>query len=137
MSRKSNSTPSTAAGANPGSRGRFDLGPVFAAMSDPTRRAILTRLTEEPATVGELAEPFEMSLPAVSKHLKVLERAGLLEREVVGRVHHCHAVLEPLREAGEWIAQREAFWDQSLESLRSFLDESPKDQPRDATQTRR
>lgn len=97
-------------------------------MSDPTRRAILTRLTEGPATVGELAEPFSMSLPAVSKHLKVLERAGLLEREIIGRVHHCRAVLEPLREAETWIAQREAFWDQGLDSLRSFLDESYKDQ---------
>jgi DNA-binding transcriptional ArsR family regulator len=63
-----------------------------------------------------------MSLPAVSKHLKVLERAGLLEREIVGRVHHCRAVLEPLREAEDWIARRGAFWERGLDSLRSFLD---------------
>jgi DNA-binding transcriptional ArsR family regulator len=94
-------------------------------MADPTRRAILTRLAAAPATVGELAEPFDMSLPAVSKHLKVLERAGLLEREIVGRVHHCRAVLEPLRAAEAWMAQRQAFWDQGLESLRSFLNERP------------
>ena len=111
------------AGPKPSLQTRFDLGRVFSAMADPTRRAILARLVEGPATVSQLAEPFDMSLPAVSKHLKVLERAGLLGREIVGRVHHCHAVIEPLKEAEAWIAQREAFWEQGLDSLRSFLAE--------------
>ena len=86
------------------------LGRVFAAVADPTRRAIVARLTEGPATVSELARPFEMSLPAVSKHLKVLEGAGLMRREIVGRVHHCHATLEPLRAAESWLHERNAFW---------------------------
>ncbi len=106
-----------------------DLGPVFAAVSDPTRRRILARLTEGTATVSELAKPFDMSLPAVSKHLKVLERAGLLERRIEGRVHHCRAVLEPLLRAEAWIAQRSAFWDEALDSLSDFLRE-----PREAKQ---
>lgn len=116
--RRSNSD----ASAGSGRRSQIDLGRVFSAVADPTRRAILARLAEGSATVSELAEPFEMSLPAVSKHIKVLERAGLLERDIVGRVHHCRARLEPLLQAEAWIAQRQAFWDRGLESLRSFLD---------------
>jgi DNA-binding transcriptional ArsR family regulator len=119
----------------PQGRRNVDVGLVFAAMADPTRRAILTRLAASPATVGELAEPFDISLPAVSKHLKVLEQAGLLEREIVGRVHHCRAVLEPLRAAEAWMAQRQAFWDKGLESLRSFLNERPSALPREAGRT--
>lgn len=99
-----------------------DLGVVLAAVADPTRRAILDRLAGGTATVTELAEPFEMSLPAVSKHLKVLERAGLLNRTIVGRVHHCRAVPEPLEQVRAWLAERGAFWDRGLESLRSLLD---------------
>jgi len=99
-----------------------DLSPVFAALADPTRRAILTRLADGPATVGALAEPFAMSLPAVSKHLKVLEAAGLLERRVVGRVHHCSAVSEPLGAAARWLRRRSRFWDSRLEALGDYLD---------------
>jgi len=85
----------------------------------------VARLTEGPATVGELAAPFAMSLPAVSKHLKALERAGLMRREIVGRVHHCHATLGPLgplRAVEEWIQQRNAFWDTKLAALGDYLD---------------
>ncbi|NKB88539.1 MAG: metalloregulator ArsR/SmtB family transcription factor [Acidobacteria bacterium] len=98
------------------------LGRVFAAVADPTRRAIVARLAEGTATVSEIARPFEMSLPAVSKHLKVLEAAGLLRREVVGRVHHCYADLEPLRAAENWLHERNAFWDRKLDALGEFLD---------------
>ena len=98
------------------------LGRVFAAIADPTRRAIVARLAEGSATVSELARPFDMSLPAVSKHLKVLETAGLMRREIVGRVHHCHATLEPLRAAEHWIHERNAFWDRKLAALGDYLD---------------
>lgn len=101
-----------------------DLSQVFSAVADPTRRAILDRLSRGTATVGELAEPFDISLPAISRHLKVLERAGLMERRVEGRVHHCRAVPGPLREAEAWIARRCEFWEERFESLRSFLGES-------------
>jgi DNA-binding transcriptional ArsR family regulator len=98
------------------------LGRVFSAVADPTRRAIVARLTEGSATVSELAAPFAMSLPAVSKHLKVLEAAGLMRREVVGRVHRCHVTLEPLRAAQEWMQRRSEFWDRKLTALGDFLD---------------
>jgi len=103
----------------------FDLGAVFGAIADPTRRAMVVRLSEGPATAGELAAPFDMSLPAVSRHLKVLERAGLMRREIVGRVHNCHATLAPLRAAEAWIGQRNAFWDAKLAALSEFLDTEP------------
>jgi DNA-binding transcriptional ArsR family regulator len=111
--------------------GSSDVGAVFAALADPTRRAILDRLAGGPATVGELAAPFEMSLPAVSRHLKVLESAGLLERRVVGRTHHCRAVPAPMRAAADWIEQRSAFWDRALESLRDYVEHSPRERADD------
>lgn len=82
-----------------------ELGRVFAALSDHTRRAIIRRLAEAPLTVSEIAEPFDSSLQAVSMHLKVLERAGLLIRKVEGRVHHCQLDHEPLVRASRWAAQ--------------------------------
>ena len=81
----------------------LDLDSVFSALSDPTRRAILARLALGPSTVMELAKPFEMSLPAVSKHLKVLERTGLLAREIDGRVHHCQLMAVPMEGAASWM----------------------------------
>jgi DNA-binding transcriptional ArsR family regulator len=102
--------------------GEADLGPIFAALADPTRRAILAQLDRGPATVGELAAPFAMSAPAVSRHLKVLEAAGLMRRDVVGRVHHCHSVPEPLRDAEAWLRERHEFWDRRLAALGDFLD---------------
>lgn len=98
-----------------------DLDRTFAALADPTRRAILARLGEGQASVGELAEPFDMSLPAVSKHLKVLERAGLIERRKDGRTHYCRVNAAPLRDADEWLARYRAFWEGSLDSLAHFL----------------
>jgi DNA-binding transcriptional ArsR family regulator len=99
-----------------------DLDRVFAAIADPTRRAILMRLLRGPATVSELARPFAMSLPAVSKHLRVLERAGLMKRRVEGRVHHCQVVPSALQAAESWLVQRHRFWDERLAALRQHVD---------------
>jgi DNA-binding transcriptional ArsR family regulator len=101
------------------------LDATFAALSDATRRAILARLAETPdATVGELARPFAMSLPAVSKHLRVLEDAGLLARRREGREHHCRVVAEPMKTASEWISRYEKFWEGRLEALARYLEET-------------
>ncbi len=101
------------------------LDATFAALSDPTRRAILSRLGHGTATVGELAEPFDMSLPAISKHLKVLESAGLIRREKSGRNFHCSLRGETMQEAAEWIAGYREFWDRNLRSLDRFLKSPP------------
>jgi len=100
------------------------LGSTFGALADPTRRAIVERLTHGEASVGELAEPFDMSLPAISKHLSVLEDAGLLVRTKEGRVRHCRLIEEPLRDALEWIATYGSFWEGQLDSLGEFLTRS-------------
>ncbi len=101
---------------------KYNLDKTFAALADPTRRAILARLSGGHATVGELAEPFEMSLPAVSKHLKVLQQAGLIERRRDGRTQICAVQAAPLQDADEWLAHYRAFWDGSLDSLAQFLE---------------
>ncbi len=98
------------------------LNAVFSALADPTRRAILARLALGESTVSELAEPFDMSLPAVSKHLKVLEGAGLLTRARQGRVHRCQLDGRPMREAADWIEHYRAFWDGRLDALAAYLD---------------
>jgi DNA-binding transcriptional ArsR family regulator len=100
------------------------LDAVFSALADPTRRQIVKRLSAGDASVSELAEPFEMSLPAVSKHLGVLEDAGLLTREKEGRVRHCRLVPEPMQEALEWIARYGRFWEQQFDSLAQYLSET-------------
>ena len=84
---------------------------TFSALSDPTRRAIVQRLASGHATVKELARPFRISLPAISKHLKILEQAGLLLRKKEGRTHHCQLNVKPLEEAGEWMTQHREFWE--------------------------
>src|SRR5712692_1398710 len=88
---------------------RLDL--VFHALADRTRRAMLARLARGPAMVSELAEPFAMSLPAVSRHLKVLEHARLVQREVNGRVHRCTLEAAPLRDVQRWLDQYRNFWE--------------------------
>lgn len=98
------------------------LDATFAALSDPTRRAILHRLSRGSVPVCELAKPFAVSLPAISKHLRVLERAGLLEQQREGRLRRCHLKPHPLREAGEWIAHYRRFWAQQLDALAEFLE---------------
>lgn len=100
------------------------LDAIFSALADPTRRAILARLAEGEVTVGELAKPFDMSLPAVSKHLRVLERAGLLVQEKDGRIRRCQLNAEPLREAAEWISHYRQFWEEQFDQLSAFLDET-------------
>jgi DNA-binding transcriptional ArsR family regulator len=98
-----------------------DLDRVFAALSDPTRRDLVRRLCISPATVSELAQPIDMSLNAVSKHLKVLEKAGLVRREVQGRVHHLYLNPAPLAAAESWVNQYRQFWDARLDSLEAWL----------------
>lgn len=93
------------------------LDRVFHALANRTRRALLHRMSRSPAKITELAEPFAMSLPAVSKHLRVLERAGLIERDVRGRVHRCSLQTAALKDADEWLAFYRQFWDETLESL--------------------
>ena len=94
---------------------------AFAALADPTRRRIVARLTRGAARVGDLAQPFDMSLNAVSKHLKVLERAGLVRRERVGREHYMQLRAAPLRDIARWASQYEQFWNQRLDALDRFL----------------
>jgi DNA-binding transcriptional ArsR family regulator len=97
------------------------LDRVFAAVADPTRRAILTRLQKGPTTVGELARPFPVSLNAISKHVKVLEGAGLVRRRIVGRRHYCAAEPKPLDDAAAWLTYYRAFWTARLDALERHL----------------
>jgi DNA-binding transcriptional ArsR family regulator len=97
------------------------LDATFAALADPTRRAILARLRTGSATVGEIAEPFDMTLYGVSKHVRVLERAGLVRREVAGRKHHLHLRGEPIEAAAAYTAEYCAFWEARLDALESHL----------------
>jgi len=97
------------------------LDSTFAALADPTRRAILARLSSGEATLTELAEPFEMTLPAVSKHLKVLERAGLVSRSRVAQSRPCRLEAAPLREAAGWVVQYRRFWEGSFDRLDDYL----------------
>ena len=99
------------------------LSLTFSALADPTRRAILARLADGDAQVGELAQPFDMSLPAISKHLSVLEHAGLIERRKEGRIRRCRMVPEPLRDAANWIGDYKRFWEAQLESLARYLED--------------
>jgi len=107
------------------------LSNAFQALADPTRRAILARLAQGDAPVGELARPFAMSAPAISKHLKVLERAGLIRRDIKGRVHRCHLQDEPLREAQDWIEQHRRIWEHQFGRLARYLEDTQPDQPED------
>src|SRR5688500_9326185 len=94
---------------------RLDL--VFRALADRTRRRLLARLARVPAKITDLAAPFDMSLPAVSKHLRVLERARLVRRTIDGRVHLCAIDPRPLARAERWLAERRSFWESTLEAL--------------------
>ncbi len=96
---------------------------TFGALADPTRRQILQTLADGNSTVGELAEPFEISRPAISKHLRVLERAGLVLRAQDGRVSRCGLEATPLKAASEWVEQYKQFWEGRLDSLARFLEE--------------
>ncbi|MDX5432295.1 MAG: metalloregulator ArsR/SmtB family transcription factor [Halomonas sp.] len=97
------------------------LDQVFHALADPTRRALLERLAAGERKIGELAEPFPISLAAVSKHVRVLEQAGLMERRIEGRAHFCRLRPEPLAEAEQWLSFYEGFWSQRLNALEAAL----------------
>lgn len=101
---------------------RQNLDAVFSALSDPTRRAILQRLSQGEATVTELANPFEISLPAISKHLHVLESAGLLTREKEGRIHRLRLDPTALISTAEWIDHYRPLWETQLDALSSYLE---------------
>ena len=103
---------------------RLDV--VFSALGDTTRRRILARLARGPASITELSAPFSMTLPAVSKHLRVLERAGLLRRERDGWYHQCHLETRPLESAMAFLAKYRPFWEDTLDALARHVDE-PKD----------
>ena len=99
------------------------LSTTFAALADPTRRAILARLALGSTSVTELAKPFEMSLPAVSKHLKVLERAGLIKRSREAQWRPCALEAGPLKDAADWLEHYRHFWEESLDRLDVYLGE--------------
>ena len=96
---------------------------TFAALADPTRRAILARLSEGESTVGDLARPFEISRPAISKHLRVLERAGLVRRARDGRLSRCGLDATPMRDAAEWVEEYRQFWESQLDALARFFEQ--------------
>ena len=98
------------------------LNETFAALADPTRRAILARLAEGSASVGELAAPFPLSLPAVSRHLKVLESAGLIHRQTDAQWRRCHLEPAPLKAAAAWIDDYKQFWEGSFNRLARYLE---------------
>jgi len=114
---------------------------TFAALADPTRRAILAQLASGEATVGELAKPFAISLPAISRHLKVLEQASLIERRRDGQMRRCRLDPRPLDDAAEWLTFYRKFWNASLDRLAMHLATTQKGQknarPRRAKRTRR
>jgi DNA-binding transcriptional ArsR family regulator len=97
------------------------LDDVFGALSDPTRRGIITQLAHGPCSVTELGMPFDVSAPAISRHLNVLERVGLIERWKQGRVNYCRLVPHPLTQAAGWIEQHKAFWERQLDALVDYL----------------
>jgi DNA-binding transcriptional ArsR family regulator len=97
------------------------LSATFAALADPTRRAILERLARGDATVGELAQPFDLTMPAISKHLSVLERAGLVTKSRDGQRRHCRITATPLKNATSWLNEYRRHWEANLESLDAYL----------------
>jgi DNA-binding transcriptional ArsR family regulator len=97
------------------------LSSTFAALADPTRRAILARLATGETSVTELARPFEMTLPAVSKHLKVLQRAGLIERGRRAQWRHCRLDAGPLKEVDDWVERYRTFWEERFDRLDDYL----------------
>ena len=105
------------------------LDATFGALADPTRRAILTRLALGTTTVGELAEPFDISRPAISKHLRVLEKAGLVHRARDGRVSRCGLDASPMQGAAEWVERYRVFWESQLDALSRYFEPEPDKPP--------
>lgn len=102
---------------------RLDL--AFGALSHPIRRGILARLSTGEANVAELAKPFKVSAPAITKHMKILEKAGLLSRKKEGRAHRCKLERERMKEAEQWIEAHRKFWNDKLDALEKYLKENP------------
>jgi len=113
------------------------LSTTFAALADPTRRAILARLAQGKTSVSELAKPFEMSLPAVSKHLKVLERAGLIVRSREAQWRPCRIEAAPLREVADWVDRYRRIWEQRLDRLDAYLRELDSKEKRHGRKSRK
>jgi DNA-binding transcriptional ArsR family regulator len=113
------------------------LSATFAALADPTRRAILSRLSSGEAPVSELAEPFNMSMPAVSKHLKVLERAGLIARSREAQWRPCRLQASPLKDVAAWVDHYRRFWEESLDRLDEYLREVQKKEKKHARKSRK
>ncbi len=107
------------------------LSSTFSALADPTRRAILARLTRGKATVNEIAEPFKISLPAISRHLKVLESAGLITRGREAQWRPCKLEAAPLREVDGWLERYRAFWEGGFDKMEAYLAELTKDKDND------
>ena len=105
------------------SQRQLDLS--FGALAHPIRRGILARLSAGEATIAELAKPFKVSAPAISKHMRILEEAGLLSREKKGREHHCRLEQRRMKEAQEWIEAHRKFWNDKLDALERYLKENP------------
>jgi DNA-binding transcriptional ArsR family regulator len=99
---------------------KLDL--IFHALSDGTRRRLIERLAKGPVMVTELAKPFAISLPAVSRHLKVLENANLVKRTIDGRIHHCSLSARPLRDLQQWLDIYRPFWEETLDALSHYID---------------
>jgi DNA-binding transcriptional ArsR family regulator len=113
------------------------LSTTFAALADPTRRAILARLSTGEASVTELAEPFEMSMPAISKHLKVLERAGLVARSREAQWRPCRLEAAPLKDVAAWVENYRRVWEQRFDRLDGYLRELQKKEKKDGRKPRR
>jgi DNA-binding transcriptional ArsR family regulator len=111
------------------------LSVTFAALADPTRRAILAHLSKGEASVTELAKPFEMSLPAISKHLKVLERAKLIARSREAQWRPCQIKAEPLKDAADWLEAYRQFWEENLDRLEDYLHELQNQEKQDEQQS--
>jgi DNA-binding transcriptional ArsR family regulator len=102
------------------------LDRIFGALADPTRRRIVERLSRRSLTIGEIAEEFDISQPAISKHVRVLEDSGLLQRRVEGRVHHCALSPAAMESASKWLDKQRAYWTASLDRLDDLLAKAPK-----------
>ena len=113
------------------------LDATFSALADPTRRAILARLALGETSVGDLAQPFDMSLPAISKHLKVLERAGLIARGRDAQRRPCRLAAEPLQEVSDWVSTYRHFWELRLDRLEAYLQEAQSAVPPSPRQRKR
>jgi len=113
------------------------LDATFSALSDPTRRAILSQLANGERSVTELAQPFDVSLPAISKHLRVLERAGLVRQEKEGRIRRCRLFAEPLHGANDWLENYRRFWEERFQRLDALLDELKRKEKRQQRQQRK